>query len=73
MSDVSDATSPDDLVEVWNRYTRSWTEGFAVDEFVDDAFRLRRLSDGAVLPVPFAADRVRRSGVLAGASPPSWC
>jgi hypothetical protein len=46
-------------VEVWNAFTGRWTVGFTVAEVVDGAYRIRRLSDGAVLPVPLSRDCVR--------------
>lgn len=49
----------DEHVEVWNVFTGRWTVGFTVAEVVDRAYRIRRLSDGAVLPVAFSRDRVR--------------
>lgn len=48
---------------MWNVYTRSWTRGFEIAEVVEDAYRLRRLSDGAVLPGVIAAERVRSEEV----------
>jgi len=37
-----------------------WSGGFAVAALDGDGYRLRRRSDGTVLPVTFAADDVRR-------------
>ena len=48
---------------MWNVYTRSWTRGFEIAEVVDDAYRLRRLSDGAVLAGVIAAERIRSDDV----------
>lgn len=50
-------------VQVRTRFDGAWAGGFAVDEVVDGApgaqrYRLRRLVDGAVLPVLFSADDV---------------
>jgi hypothetical protein len=47
-------------VEVQRRFDAKWARGFEVIEFTDNAYRLRRLSDGATLPVLFPADEVRR-------------
>jgi hypothetical protein len=45
---------------VRNRFNQHWTSGFEVADVVDhDAYRLRRLSDNTVLPVPFEDDEVR--------------
>jgi hypothetical protein len=51
-------------VQVRNRFNQHWTSGFEVAEAdVDhDAYRLRRLSDNTVLPVPFEEDEVRAEG-----------
>jgi hypothetical protein len=48
-------------VEVRNRYDRRWTSGFEVAEVSseEETYRVRRLSDRAVLPVPFGAGDVR--------------
>lgn len=47
-----------------DRFGHRWARGFEVAEAVetDDGagYRVRRLSDGSVLPVVFAADEVRR-------------
>lgn len=53
-------------VEVQDRFARTWRRGFEVAAAVDGdsdgvaGYRIRRLSDGAVLPVVFTADEVRR-------------
>jgi hypothetical protein len=47
-------------VEVRNRFDGSWARGFAVADRQDGHYRVMRLSDGEVLPVPFDADDVRR-------------
>jgi hypothetical protein len=53
---------PGTRVEVRSRFDGAWCHGFEVAEVVDSlgqhAFRLRRLSDGAVLPALFSADDV---------------
>lgn len=51
---------PGTRVEVRNRLDGRWTKGFEVIEITADAYRLRRLSDGMELPLPFAADSVRK-------------
>jgi hypothetical protein len=40
-------------VEVRRRFDQAWARGFTVFEHTDVGYRLRRLSDGAVLPVAF--------------------
>jgi hypothetical protein len=51
------------VVEVRNRFDSSWSHGFEIVECVggggpEPRFRLRRLSDGHVLPALFSADDV---------------
>ena len=47
-------------IEVRRRFDDSWAKGFEVAEVLPAGFRVRRLSDGSVLPVEFGADDVRR-------------
>jgi hypothetical protein len=44
---------------VLNRYQHSWSTGFEVAEVDQRGYRLRRRSDGYVLPVVMPAGRVR--------------
>lgn len=46
-------------VDVRSRYLGTWSRGFEVAELVGDAYRVRRLSDGSVLPSEFSSDDVR--------------
>jgi hypothetical protein len=50
-------------VEVQNRFTASWSRGFEVAEVVRGSvralYRLRRVSDGTVLPDLFDQEAVR--------------
>ena len=46
-------------VDVRSRYVGSWSRGFEVAEIVGDSYRVRRLSDGSVLPAEFSSDDVR--------------
>ena len=46
-------------VEVRNRFEDRWTHGFSVAVVGSDAYQLRRLSDGSVLPAWFPASMVR--------------
>lgn len=46
-------------VDVRSRYLGSWSRGFEVAEIVGDSYRVRRLSDGSVLPAEFSSDDVR--------------
>ena len=59
------ATSPGDLppasrVEVRSDFDHSWTSGFTVEEQTSAGYRLRRRSDGRVLPRVFPFEDVRR-------------
>ncbi len=47
-------------VEVQTGFDRSWTNGFTVEERTPDGYRLRRRSDGRVLPTVFPFEDVRR-------------
>ena len=60
MVDVA-AMRPGTRVEVRSSFDGAWVDGFeVVDRDDDGAYRLRRLSDGEVLPEPFAPGDVRR-------------
>ncbi len=49
-----------DHVEVRNSFDNQWSRGFEVTEVLDDdTLRIRRRSDGAMLPVVFGRDDVR--------------
>lgn len=48
-------------VEVWCRSYDTWVTGFAVIDTTSDGCRVRRHSDGAVLPALFSPHDVRRS------------
>ena len=48
-------------VEVRRRFDQAWARGFEVADTEPDGYRLRRRSDGALLPVSFPAADVRRS------------
>ena len=51
---------PGTKVDVRNRFQGTWVRGFEVAEMTDDGYRIRRLSDGSVLPDLFTRDDVRR-------------
>lgn len=62
-----------ELVEVVTRFTGSWSRGFVVADVEQQAYRLRRLSDGHLLPATFSAhelraDRRRGDAPCAGAA-----
>lgn len=55
--------SPGTRVEVRSRFDQRWARGFEVSAVVDDGaavrYRVRRRSDGAILPVLFDPDDLR--------------
>ncbi len=54
------AVKPGTHVEVRNNFNQQWSRGFEIAELVtDDRVRIKRRSDGAVLPVEFDVDDVR--------------
>jgi hypothetical protein len=46
-------------VEVFTRYEHHWASGFEIASVDRDRFRLRRHSDGVVLPASFSANQLR--------------
>ena len=46
-------------VEVRRRYDGGWSHGFEIAEETGRAYRVRRVSDGVVLPAEFAPEDVR--------------
>ena len=56
---MAEALTIGDRVEVRNRFDAQWARGFEVVEADDDGVRVKRLSDGEVLPVVFSGDDVR--------------
>jgi hypothetical protein len=50
---------PGTRVEVRRRFDAKWARGFEVLEHTDGRYRLRRLSDGAALPVLFPEGDIR--------------
>lgn len=53
------ALHPGDAVEVRCSFDEAWKRGFEVDSLGDGGYRIRRLSDGSVLPIVFSAAVVR--------------
>ena len=39
-----------ELVEVHTKYNDAWVSGFEIAEVVDGGYRVRRISDGTLLP-----------------------
>ncbi len=56
---------PGTRIEVRSRFDRRWARGFEVESVLEDVaevppqYRVRRRSDGAVLPAVFVDDEVR--------------
>lgn len=53
---------PGTRIEVRSRFQQTWARGFEVAEVISEPvlqFRVRRRSDGRVLPAIFAGDDVR--------------
>jgi hypothetical protein len=55
---------PGTRVEVRSRFEQRWTRGFEVSEVVEPeegsrVYRVRRRSDGSILPVTFTDDDLR--------------
>ena len=46
-------------VDVRSRFVGAWSRGFEVEEAVAQGYRIRRVSDGAVLPDVFSDEEVR--------------
>ncbi|MDQ3757713.1 MAG: hypothetical protein M3394_07680 [Actinomycetota bacterium] len=56
---VEDLVKPGTRVEVRSRFDSRWARGFEVVEVLPEGYRLRRLSDGSVLPADFPFEDVR--------------
>ena len=56
---MADALEVGDRVEVRRRFDAQWARGFEIVEQTEKGYRVRRQSDGEVLPVEFSADDVR--------------
>jgi hypothetical protein len=57
---VGETVEPGTRVEVRSRFDESWGRGFEIAEVTEHGYRIRRVSDGIVLPVEFDEDDVRR-------------
>ena len=58
---MADTLDVGDRVEVRRRFDAQWARGFEVVELTDSGYRVRRESDGEVLPVEFSEQDVRRA------------
>ena len=56
---VADALEAGDRVEVRRRFDAQWARGFEIVERTEQGYRVRRQSDGEVLPVVFSEEEVR--------------
>lgn len=57
---LADTLAEGDKVEVRRRFDAQWAKGFEVVETTAAGVRVRRLSDGDILPVVFDPDDVRK-------------
>jgi len=58
-SQVADALEVGDRVEVRRRFDAQWARGFEIVELTPNGYRVRRESDGEILPVEFNDEDVR--------------
>jgi hypothetical protein len=58
---VLDALEVGDRVEVRRRFDAQWARGFEIVEVTPKGYRVRRQSDGDILPVEFTEDEIRRA------------
>jgi hypothetical protein len=58
-SDLAGELPTGTRVDVRSRYVGAWSHGFEVDEVVNGAYRIRRVSDGSVLPGVFEEEEIR--------------
>ena len=56
---MADALEVGDRVEVRRRFDAQWARGFEIVEVSDRGYRVKRESDGEVLPVDFSDEEVR--------------
>jgi hypothetical protein len=50
---------PGARVEVRRRFDQSWARGFEIADVLAEGYRIRRRSDGSVLPADFRFEEVR--------------
>jgi hypothetical protein len=51
---------PGTRVQVRRKFDDKWATGFEVAEATTQGYKVRRLSDGELIPVPIAADDLRK-------------
>jgi hypothetical protein len=59
MENDREGLRPGTRVEVWNDFGQGWARGFEVVDVAGDGVRIRRQSDGTVLPATFEFDATR--------------
>ena len=61
-------------VEVRSRFDGSWCRGFEIVGVLDDgeSYRIRRVSDGVVLPVSIDADQAEKTAMQVGQPLAGW-
>lgn len=60
MGGDGEGLEPGMRIEVRRRFDQRWSKGFEVAEVLEDgSYRVKRISDGTVLPAEFAADDIR--------------
>lgn len=52
--------APGTRVEVRRKFDSKWAHGFEVAEATEEGYRVRRLSDGELIPVPIPEDDLRK-------------
>ena len=58
---VAEELSPGDKVEVRSRFNAQWARGFQVVDVTENRVRVRRASDGEILPAEFDEEDVRKA------------
>ena len=56
---TGDLLEPGTRVDVRSRFDARWSHGFEVAEACPAGYRIRRLSDGTVLPTEFGVEEIR--------------
>jgi hypothetical protein len=59
VSEARGKLEPGTRIEVRSRFDESWATGFEIAEAHSEGYRVKRLSDGATLPVEFGEEDVR--------------
>ncbi|MGH9029925.1 MAG: hypothetical protein ACRDV4_09960 [Acidimicrobiales bacterium] len=60
MTGTTGQIAPGTRVDVRTRYVGTWSRGFEVAEHVKgNGYRVKRVSDGSILPEPFSSEEVR--------------